>query len=176
MSLARIHPEVDLFASPHNKQLSKFCSWTPCEQAMHVDNFTLDWCDIKGFLFAPFSCISSVLKKCVDDKIQHMCGIFPLWPTKSWWPTLMRLSNRQYSLLNGAGRRLSLPWDRSQKHPMEKRLKLIFGNLSMACWSAEMSHQTRPSTLQKMHGETKPSSIKRGFSKDDSNSRKKHKF
>ena len=75
--LANKYPEVDLFVSPHNKKLEKFCSWTPCVQAMHIDSFSLDWCDINGFLFAPFSCISSVLKKCVDDKIRYMCGIFP---------------------------------------------------------------------------------------------------
>ena len=136
IKLAKRVLEVDLFASPYNKKLTKFCSWVPCDQAMHVDSFTLNLCDINGFLFAPFSCISSVLKKCVDDKIQHMCGIFPLWPMKSWWPTLMRLSQGQYSLLKGAGNRLSLPWDRSQKHPMAKKLNLIFVNMCTVSWFA----------------------------------------
>ena len=107
-----------MFASVANKKLPRFISWHPCKDAMHIDAFTCNWGTIRGFLFAPFHCLASVLKKCLDDEVENMCGVFPLWPTKTWWPTLMRLSRGKIVELKGAGQRLALLWGPEVTHPM----------------------------------------------------------
>ena len=123
LKLATTTPTVDMFTSEFNKKLPQFISWHPSKNAMHVDAFTYKWSRVNGYLFAPFHYLSNVLKKCLDDEIQHMCGVFPLWPTKTWWPTLMRLSQGKVVELKGAGQRLALPWDPEIRHPMGSRLK-----------------------------------------------------
>ena len=130
LELSSVTPNIDMFASKVNAKLPQFISWLPQMCATHVDAFTVDWHHLKGFLFPPFNLISHVLKKCVDDKVQHLCGVFPLWLTKSWWPTLLKLSGGRYTKLDKAGQHLSLPWDPTLNHPMGSRLTLIFVNLS----------------------------------------------
>ena len=78
MALTVFNPNLDLFAHMQNKKFEKFLSWKPCMGATHVDMFTLDWKHLNAFLFLPFFCISSVVKKCLDDQIKHLCGVFPL--------------------------------------------------------------------------------------------------
>ena len=152
LSLATIPPDVDMFASEANKKLPQFILWHPCKDAMHIDMFTYNWGTFRGFLFAPFHCLASVLKKCLDDEVENMCGVFPLWLTKMWWPTLMRLSRGNIVQLKGAGQRLALPWDPQVTHPMGSHLKLIFANLSMNSYSAEKFQNLRLPTSLKMPG------------------------
>ena len=105
-------PDTDLFASHNNHKFKKFVSWRPCVDATHVDVFTLNWRDIKAYLFPTFPCISSKVCKCIDDQVTIMCGIFPMWPTKAWYPTLMCLVGGTATLLpREASKRLFLPWD-----------------------------------------------------------------
>ena len=152
LELTRFCPDIDLFAHAQNKKLEKFVSWKPCIGATHVDAFTLNWQNLRAFLFPPFPCISSVIKKCLDDKVTMACGIFPLWKTKSWWPGLMRLANHKFTVLQGANKRLRLPWSSTERHPMMSRLKLIFVNLSINC-NSNSSPLTRQIILPKMRGE-----------------------
>ena len=175
VSKAEVPPNIDLFASAVNTQLSKFVSWTPHMKAFHIDAFTLNWYDLKGYIFCPFSCVSSILKKCLDDRIKHYCGVFPLWQTKTWWPTLMQLCGNKYTLLKGAGRRLHLPWDPDRRitHPMGKRLNLIFVNLSMKYYSVERSLKHRQLIFPKMPGITAQSTRGNRSSKDGSVSQKR---
>ena len=156
LKLATVVLDVDLFAHMQNKKLDKYVSWKPCLNASHVDAFTLDWKYLKAYLFPPFSCISSVVKKCIDDEIEHLCGIFPLWKTKSWWPNLMRLADNKYTILKGAPKHLYLPWDRSLKHPMYQRLTLIFVNLSVNYYSSKTLTKNKRTLLHDMPGERLP--------------------
>ena len=82
LKLSKVPPKVDMFTSLYNTQLSHFISWAPCEKAMAVDAFTLEWTNIHGYLFAPISLVGNVLKKYVDDRVKFMCGVFPYWPKK----------------------------------------------------------------------------------------------
>ena len=115
MTLAQVHPDIDLFASAVNAKFDKFISWSPHKKAVHVDAFTLNWCDLKAYIFSPFSCISGILKKCLDNRINHCCGVFPMWPTKTWFPTLMQLCRGNYTVLKGASLQLRLPWDKDKE-------------------------------------------------------------
>ena len=127
-----VKPEVNMFASNQNRKLHQFMSWKPCVDSLHVDSFTINWQNIKGYLFVPFSLISRAVKKMYQDRVQHLCRIFPQWETKSWWPALMRLVvGPVYSLPKEAASRLRIPWDHSLQHPMKHQLWLIFVNLSI---------------------------------------------
>ena len=79
MKLSQVTPQVDMFAHTHNNKLDRFYSWKPCINAEAIDALTVSWTDIKGYLFPPFGIISSVVKKCIDDEVKHMCCVFPLW-------------------------------------------------------------------------------------------------
>ena len=152
LELSTISPNIDMFASKINSQLPRFISWAPDHEATYVDAFTVDWHNLRGFLFPPFNLISHVVKKCVDNKVQHLCGVFPLWPTKSWWPTLLKLSGGRYTKLNKAGQRLSLPWDPTLNHPMGSRLKLIFVNLSFNYFIEVKCLKPKQLMSHNMHG------------------------
>ena len=52
-------PVIDLFASRLNKQLSKFVSYRPDPEALHINAFSLDWGDLEFYCFPPFSCIGA---------------------------------------------------------------------------------------------------------------------
>ena len=146
-------PELDLFASDLNCKLPKFMSWKPCINSLHIDAFTVSWTNIKGFLFPPFSLISRTIKKMYDDQVENICGIFPLWQTKSWWPSLMRLIQGPVKILpKEAVSRLRLPWDHSLKHPMKSQLHLIFVNLSIQSLRKRTCPLLSKNTLPKMHG------------------------
>ena len=146
-------PEVDLFASADNKKCDKFVSWKPCVGAMHVDSFSMDWHKINGFLFAPFAILHSVVKKCLDDRVLQMCGIFPMWETKTWYPGLMRLAGGKVTMLpKETASRLYLPWDKSQRHPMANRLRILFANLSVNYFKDVIYQNPRLNISRSTHG------------------------
>ena len=91
MVWAIVPPEVDMFASELNHQLPIFMSRFPCIGLSVVDAFSVCWTNIKGFLFAPFSLTSRIVKKCKDNQIKGMCGLFAKWESKSWWVGLMSM-------------------------------------------------------------------------------------
>ena len=152
LQLANTTPDIDLFAHAHNKKLEKFVSWKPCIGATHVDAFTLTWTHLQAFLFPPFTCISSAIKKSLDDQVTMLCSVFPLWKMKSWWPGLMSLANHKYTILTAANMRLRLPWSSTERHLMMSCLKLIFVNLSVNSCNLNISLDNRLITLPKMHG------------------------
>ena len=153
LQLADFQPDIDLFASNLNNKFPKFISWKPCVDAMHVDTFSLNWHDLNAYTFAPFSCLSSVIKKCLDDRILHMCSIFPLWKTQTWWPNLMRLCGAKFTVLpESTSRRLFLLFDKSAKHPMSNRLNLIFANLSTKFFDTTMFQTPKQPISRKMLG------------------------
>ena len=146
-------PDTDLFASHNNHKFKKFVSWRPCVDATHVDVFTLNWRDIKAYLFPTFPCISSKVCKCVDNQVTIMCKIFPMWPTKAWYPTLMCLVGGTATLLpREASKRLFLPWDPEKRHPMGQWLKLIFVNLSVKCYNTTIYQSPRLIILPEILG------------------------
>ena len=83
-------PEIDLFASRLNKQLPVFCSFRPDPEASFKTAFTISWANKKLYCFPPFSCISQVLQKIIQD--QTTCVVVvPDWPTQAWYPLLTSL-------------------------------------------------------------------------------------
>ena len=56
-------PNIDLFASRTNKQLTPFVSYKPDPEAIAVNAFNLSWKPYSFYAFPPFCLISRVLQK-----------------------------------------------------------------------------------------------------------------
>ena len=85
-------PQIDLFASFSNKQIPRYVSWKPYRNALYIDAFFLDWTNIYGYCFPPFSVIARVLQKIQTDKPQKFIIVAPVWTTQPWFTTIMEMS------------------------------------------------------------------------------------
>lgn len=82
-------PAIDLFATRINKKCNKFVSWFPNPKSWAVDAFTLKWTNIFFYGFPPFSTITKVLDKIVQEKALGIV-VVPCWPTQPWYPLFHR--------------------------------------------------------------------------------------
>ena len=57
------HPDIDMFASRLNKQFPRYISYRPDPGAYLVDAFSVQWNDLNGYYFPPFSMILKFFKK-----------------------------------------------------------------------------------------------------------------
>ena len=79
-------PEVlDAFATRINKQLPIFFSWKPDPGPVGYDTFSCSWSDSYLYCSAPFSVLSRVLQK-IQQQEATILPVFPLWPTRPWFP------------------------------------------------------------------------------------------
>ena len=84
-------PDIDLFASRINCQISKYCAWKPDPEAIGIDAFTLKWNKFSSFYaFPPFSLVDRCLQKIRREHSQGII-IVPKWPTRPWWTMLIRM-------------------------------------------------------------------------------------
>ena len=81
-----------MFASFSNKQIPRYVSWKPYRNALYIDAFFLDWTNIYGYCFPPFSVIARVLQKIQTDKPQKFIIVAPVWTTQPWFTTIMEMS------------------------------------------------------------------------------------
>ena len=81
-------PEVDLFATRLNRKVECFVSWSPDPDAYMIDAYTIVWTDFYFYAFPPFSCVSRVIAKALEEEARGIL-IFPWWPTQpsggDWW-------------------------------------------------------------------------------------------
>ena len=122
-------PDLDLFASRLNHQLSRYVSWIPDPNAVGVDAFTLDWGTQYNYAFPPFSLISQVLQKVEEDQAEAIM-IAPHWPTQSWFPKLTRLLVQTPVLLPNRPNIVHLPFNPGKEHPLGAKLLLMACHLS----------------------------------------------
>ena len=78
-------PDIDLFASKHNYQLTKYASWTPDRNSYAIDAFALNWGDFYAYCFCPFSVIPDALKK-IKDAAARVIVILPFGRHKRGFP------------------------------------------------------------------------------------------
>lgn len=104
-------PEIDLFSSTMNHQISKYVSWRPEPEAYAVDAFSISWKYQNIYCFPPFNIIPAVLqKKCIQTN----------WTTQPFYATLMKMlidypifSKKRPSLLTLPGKTaVHKIWDR----------------------------------------------------------------
>ena len=122
-------PDLDLFASRLNHQLTCYVSWIPDPNAVGVDAFTLDWGIQYNHVFPPFSLIPQVLQKVEEDQAEVIL-VAPHWPTQSWFPKLTRLLVQFPVLLPSRPNIVHLPFNSGKEHPLGVKLLLMACHLS----------------------------------------------
>ena len=126
-----VDPEVDLFASRVNAQLSRFMSFRPDPQAEVIDAFSVSWKDLKFYAFPPFSILGRALQKVQRDGATGVL-VVPDWPTQTWYPILLRLLLAPPVRLTCKKTLLLLPSNPEAIHPLiqQKRLHLLVCKIS----------------------------------------------
>ena len=121
-------PEIDMFASRLNKQISKFVSWKPDPDSQFVNAFSVSWTDMYFYAFPPFSVLGRCIQKIHRDKAECIL-IAPIWPTQSWYTILLQLLIDHPVILPLKDNLLTIP--QSEKvHPLHKKLRLMACRLS----------------------------------------------
>lgn len=121
ISLLKVTPTIDLFASRLNKKVERFVSWRPEPAAIAVDAFQISWGEEISYVFPPFCLLAKCLHKVECDRARAII-IAPWWPTQPWFAHLthliccrpVRLPQRPDLLTSPSG----------ETHPMTDRLRL----------------------------------------------------
>ena len=117
-------PDIDLFASRLNHQLTKYISWHPEPNAIAIDAFTICWSDKFLYVFPPFSLLNKVIAKICRDKAKGIL-IVPKWPTQTWYPQAIALAQEEIITFPPSGKNLKLVHEPTPKHPLQKKLSLM---------------------------------------------------
>ena len=91
LTRCQVYPEVDLFASPTNSQLPLFCSLHPHESVWRVNALSFTWGGHDFYAFPSPALIPRVLMKVTADSPLSFTLIAPFWPSRPWFPSLIRL-------------------------------------------------------------------------------------
>ncbi|KAK3092616.1 hypothetical protein FSP39_005025 [Pinctada imbricata] len=112
--------QIDMFASRLNKQMPKYVSWKPDPEAQYVDAFSFCWKQIYFYAFPPFSVISRVVQKIQEEKAEGVM-VVPIWPTQTWYTSLMELLVESPRVIQNSPKYLKLPHS-DKKHPLKMTL------------------------------------------------------
>ena len=93
-------PDVDLFASRINKQVSTYIAWNPDPFAADIDAFMSDWSQWELlYAFPPFRLIPKVLQRFQIYKSSHrMILVYPEWKGQYWYPLLKSQLESSFAL------------------------------------------------------------------------------
>ncbi len=81
-----------MFASRHNAQSDIYYSWHHDVDAAGVDSIHHNWnWQETVYAYPPVFVIPRLLRKLLHDNVFDLILIAPLWPSQSWWLTLMSL-------------------------------------------------------------------------------------
>ena len=83
--------EIALFTSRLTYQLKQFVSWRPDPLAIHSDAFSMNWHNIHGYAFPPFTLIGRCLQQIVLQNVEQLILIAPVWPSQPWYTLLLQL-------------------------------------------------------------------------------------
>ena len=123
-----VNPDLDLFASRINTQLSSYVSFKPDPGAKAVDAFTLNWHDTRFYAFPPFCVIPKVLQMFCRDRAKRVV-VVPDWPNQPWFPLIAKMLINYPVLVSARKNLLSLPQSPAEEHRLQK-LRLIICELS----------------------------------------------
>lgn len=119
---------IDMFASRLNNMLNVYCSWKPDPNSAYVDAFSVNWSNFEFYAFPPFSLVSKCLNKIIKDKARGIM-IVPLWPSQTWFPTLLQHLYQQPWIYRPRINLLMHPSHR-EPHPLCRKLRLMVCPLS----------------------------------------------
>ena len=134
LSLAMFHNlkqswrmKVDLFASYWNTQPERFMSWRPQPEAWGINAFNINWNDLRGYAFPPFTLIPRCLAK-IKREGAEVIFIAPIWPNQAWFPTMLEMVDDTILVMNPD------PYLMISSQDVPHRL-LESGGLLLAAWS-----------------------------------------
>lgn len=105
-------PEMDLFATRQNRQVSSFWSLDPQEGPWAVDALTIRWEWDLAYAFPRLPLIPRVLSKIREDRAKVIL-IAPFWPKRAWYSLLWSMSLRSRPMvIDGQGERVTLRSDK----------------------------------------------------------------
>ena len=149
---------TDLFATRINAQLDQFISWLPEPSAAATDAFALDWRNLDGCAFPPFSLLSRVINQVRRQRVPTLVLVTPLWRGATWFPQLLEVAVAPPVLLP---RWPDLLLDQlGQPHPLVERRQLV-----LAVWLISGQPMRRRNFLRQCpsfcwhHGERELESI-----------------
>ena len=108
-----VNPDLDLFASRINTQLSSYVSFKPDPGAKAVAVCTLNWHDTRFYAFPPFCVIPKVLQKICRDRAKGVV-VVPDWPNQPWFPLIAKMLINYPVLVSARKNLLSLPQSRQR--------------------------------------------------------------
>lgn len=114
-------PSIDLFATYLNKKCNRFVSWHPNPESTAVDAFTLNWRDLRAYIFPPFSLMAKVLNKICSDNARCIV-VYPMWKAQPWYPRLESMISSEVVVLKPNTNLLLSPF--RNPHPLWKHLTL----------------------------------------------------
>ena len=129
LNRCQVYPEVDLFASPTNSPLPLFCSLHPHESVWRVNALSFTWGGHNFYAFPSPALIPRVLMKVTADSPLSFTLIAPFWPSRPWFPSLIRLLGGRPFRLPLSLDLLSLP-EENKVHPNPANLSLVVWPLS----------------------------------------------
>ena len=148
-------PDIDLFASRTNCRLKPYVSWHPDPGCEAVDAFSITWTQNLVYCFPPFSVVGKVTQKIREDKATAIL-VVPLWPTQSWYPTVLSMLIGYPVVFQATINNLHLPHKPKMAHPLGDKLRLMAVKVSGDCSQAiDFRRQHREWSSQ--HGERTPS-------------------
>jgi len=115
----KFSPKIDCFASRLNTQVEKYISYRPDPNSIFVDAFTVNWKNLKAYVFPPFSIIGRVLQKIQNDQATVLM-VAPSWPTQPWYTTLKEMMIGEPVIITPGQKNLLFPSDPDLVHPMWK--------------------------------------------------------
>ena len=122
-------PDIDLFASSINHQLSNYISWRPNPGAKAVDAFSINWSPTYNYCFPPFSIILKFLQKIQQGKAQAIV-VVPYCTTHNWFPVLLGILVDHALIMTASLNILYLPTHPTTPHPLHPKLKLLVDHIS----------------------------------------------
>jgi hypothetical protein len=87
-------PTIDLFANRFNKQLDRYMSPCPDEEAVAVDALIQRWPQEVLYAFPPTTIMEQVVGKVHQERPQRLLLVAPDWPSSAWSRTLTTLADR----------------------------------------------------------------------------------
>jgi hypothetical protein len=116
-------PDIDLFVTRLNTQLSTYSSWKPYPGCKFIDAFTVSWSSLISYIFAPFSLLGGVVQKLRRDRAESIV-IAPIWPTQSWYADLLQLVIYNHIILPMRDNVLTMPHT-DKVRPLQNILMLM---------------------------------------------------
>ena len=112
------NPTLDLFTYRINPQIDRYISSDP--KALAIDAFSIIWNPEFYYIFPPFSLLGKVTAKIYRDKTKAIV-VIPKWPTKHWYPSLLRKATRSM-IITLSAKNLVQPQDPQKVHPLHQKL------------------------------------------------------